>query len=126
MKTLLCIMALLSGSLLLAQNSAAANNEQKSNHSKGQVTVTGCVGQFGGDYTLTKQDPGITYELQATGKTRLHNYLGKRVEVTGNAAPTMSSSSDAMDKAGSAAPTTITINSIRIIDQDCSERDVSR
>jgi hypothetical protein len=126
MKILFCIAVLLSGSLLLAQNGTAANNDQKSNDPKGQVTVTGCVSRFGGDYTLTKENPGITYELQATGKTRLKNYLGKRVEVTGNTAPTLSSSSDAMDKSGSAAPTTITINSIKIIDQDCSQRDVSR
>jgi hypothetical protein len=126
MKTLICAIALLSGGLLLAQNGSAASNEQKSNDSKGQVTLTGCVSRFGGDYTLTKENPGITYELQATGKTRLKNYLGKRVEVTGNAAPTMSSSSDAMDKTGSAAPTTITIDSIKIIDQNCSQSDVSR
>jgi hypothetical protein len=126
MKTLICIMALLSGSLLLAQNGTAANNEKKSNDPNGQVTVTGCVSQFGGDYTLTKENPGITYELQATGKTKLRHYLGKRVAVTGNAAPTMSSSSDALDRAGSPAPTTITISSIKILDGDCSQRDVSR
>jgi hypothetical protein len=126
MKTLVCIMAFLSGGLLLAQNSAAVNNGERSSDPNGQVTVTGCVSRFGGDYTLMKENPGITYELQATGKTHLKNYLGKRVEVTGNAAPTMSSSSDATDKAGSAAPTTITISSIKVLDKDCSQRDVSR
>ncbi len=124
MKKLFFCVLLFSGSLLLAQSSAADN--QASRDSKGQVTVTGCVSQFGGDYTLIKDNPYITYELQATGKTRLRNYLGKRVEVTGNAAPTLSSSSDAMDKMGSAAPTTITISSIKVLDKDCSQRDVSR
>jgi len=48
------------------------------------------------------------------------------VEVTGSESPTMSTSSDAMNKVGSAAPVTININSIKVLDKDCSARDVSR
>jgi hypothetical protein len=67
-----------------------------------------------------KQDPGITYQLQATGKIRLKHYLGQRVEATGTESPTMSTSSDAMNKVGSAAPVTLTITSIRTIEKECT------
>jgi hypothetical protein len=71
-----------------------------------------------------KENPAITYELQATGKTKLKRYLGQRVEVTGTEGPTLSSSSDATRS--SAAPVTLTITSIRTLDKDCSEQSVSR
>jgi hypothetical protein len=64
----------------------------------------------------------MTYQLQATGKIRLRNYLGQRVEATGNESPTMSTSSDAMNKVGSAAPVTLTITSIRTINKECTVR----
>ena len=44
----------------------------------------------------------MTYELQATGKIKLRHYLGQRVEAIGSESPTMSTSSDAMEKVGSA------------------------
>jgi hypothetical protein len=117
---------LLSGSLLVAQDTPAANTkERKTKASKEEVTVQGCVGRSSGDYVLTKQNPAMTYELQATGKTRLRNYLGQRVEVTGTESPTMSSSSDAMNKTGSAAPVTLTISSIKTIDKECTARQAS-
>ena len=119
MKRLFFVTLLLSGGFLLTQDSAA-NSDQKSKTSKDEITVQGCVGRSSGDYVLTKQNPAMTYELQATGKTRLKHYLGQRVEVTGKESPTMSTSSDAMNKTGSAAPTTITITSIRTIDKECT------
>jgi hypothetical protein len=126
MKTLLCVL-LLSGSLLLAQDGASAKtNQQGDNDSKGQVTMRGCVSRSNGDYTLIKQDPAVTYELQGTHKIKLRHYLGQRVEVTGSESPTMASSSDAMNKIGSAAPITLTVTSIKTLDKNCSARDVSR
>jgi hypothetical protein len=119
MKRLFFVTLLLSGSFLLAQDSAPAKSDQKSKTSNDEITVQGCVGRSSGDYVLTKQNPAMTYELQATGKTRLKHYLGQRVEVTGKESPTMSTSSDAMNKTGSAAPTTINITSIRTIDKEC-------
>ncbi|MGA8619480.1 MAG: hypothetical protein WB660_13315 [Candidatus Sulfotelmatobacter sp.] len=116
---------LLSGSFLLAQNSYAAGaGPQDSKDSKGQVTIRGCVSRSSGDYILMKQNPPVTYELQATHKIRLSHYLGQRVEVTGTESPTLSTSSDAMNKTGSAAPVTLNITSIRTIDKDCPERAV--
>ena len=126
MRPLWCAL-LLSGSLLLAQDSAPANtNQQGGKDSKGEVTVRGCVSRSSGDYILMKQDPAVSYELQGTHKIRLRNYLGQRVEVTGNESSTMASSSDALNKVGSAAPVTLTITSIKTLDKDCSARDVSR
>jgi hypothetical protein len=130
MKTLLFVTVLLSGSLLFAQSSTAANNDQRTAQnvpgSHGKVTVTGCVSMFSGDYTLVKDNPAITYELQTTGKLRLHDYLGHRVEVTGRQQESMSTSSDAMDREGSPSPLTIKISSIKTLDRDCSQKPVSR
>jgi hypothetical protein len=112
---------LLSGSFLLAQDSAPAS-QQESKSSKGEITVQGCVGRSSGDYVLTKQNPAMTYQLQATGKTRLRNYLGQRVEVTGTEGPTLSTSSDALNKTGSASSVTLTISSIKTVDKECTVR----
>jgi hypothetical protein len=115
---------LLSSSFLLAQDSNSAKQDTK--NAKGEVTMTGCVSRSNGDYTLMKEDPSITYELQGAHGVKLRHYLGQRVEVTGTKSPTMASSSDAMNKVGSAAPVTITVTSIKTLDKDCSARDVSR
>jgi hypothetical protein len=112
-----------SGSFLLAQDSYPANNNRSEmKDSKGQITVTGCVSRSSGDYTLIKQNPSITYELQGSHGVKLRNYLGQRVEVTGAESPTMSSSSDAMNKTGSAAPITLTVTSIRTLEKNCPVR----
>ncbi len=125
MRTFLCGL-LLSGRFLLAQYSTPPSTGQHdAKDSKGQVTVQGCVGRSSGDYVLTKQNPAMTYELQGTHKIRLRNYLGQRVEVTGSESPTMSTSSDAMNKTGSAASVTLTITSIRTIDKECTVRQPS-
>jgi hypothetical protein len=124
MKTL-CFVLVLSGSVLLAQDSNSNTSKQNSKASKGDVTVQGCVGRFSGDYILTKQQPAITYELQATGKIKLRQYLGQRVEVTGSEAPSMSTSSDALTKTGSASAVTITISSIKTISKECTVREAS-
>ena len=110
MRTLLFALTL-SGAFLLAQDSAPGTPKD----SKGQVTLQGCLSRSSGDYILMKQNPGVSYQLQATGKIKLRHYLGQRVEVTGSESPTMSTSSDAINRVGSAAPVTLTINSIRTV-----------
>jgi hypothetical protein len=117
---------LLSGSFLLAQDSNSNMSRENSKDSKGQITVEGCVGRSSGDYVLTKQNPGVSYELQATGNIKLRNYLGQRVEVVGTEGPSMSSSSDAMNKTGSAASSMITVGAIRTIDKVCTVRQPSQ
>jgi hypothetical protein len=72
-----------------------------------------------------KQDPGVSYQLQATGKIKLRRYLGQRVEVTGSETPTMSTSSDALNRSGSASPVTILITSIRTVSKECTVRPAS-
>ncbi len=118
--TVLSFAMLLSGTFLLAQDSSSPRENAKD--SKGQVTVQGCVGRSSGDYVLTKQNPGMTYELQATGKIKLRNYLGQRVEVVGTESPSLSTSSDAMNKTGSAASSTISVSAITTIDKNCAVR----
>jgi hypothetical protein len=106
---------LLVASFALAQNSPAATSD----NSKGSVTVQGCVTRSNGDYILIKQDPGASYELQSTGKIKLKNYLGQRVEITGDQSPSLSNSSD---QGRSASPVTITIRSIKTVDKECPSR----
>ncbi|MGA9980257.1 MAG: hypothetical protein WBQ08_16685 [Candidatus Sulfotelmatobacter sp.] len=120
-----CIALLLSSSFLLAH--AQDTNPSKtaphtSKDAKEQVTVQGCVTRSSGDYILIRQDPGMTYELQPTGKTKLRRYLGQRVEVTGTESPSMSTSSDAMARMGSPASVTLTITSIKTIEKECPAR----
>ena len=117
---------LLSGSFLLAQDSNPSNTgQQKSKDSKGQVTIQGCVGRSSGDYILMKQDPAMTYELQATGKTKIGQYLGQQVEVTGKTSPSLSTSSDSLGRGGAPSSLTLTATSIRTIAKECTERLVS-
>lgn len=120
MRTLV-IALLLSGSFLFAQDTNASNPSQHdSKGAKGQVTVQGCVSRESGDFVLIKQDPGMTYELQSTRKTKLSQYLGQRVEITGTEAPSMSTSSDTSARSGSPSPVTLTIASIKTISKECT------
>lgn len=76
MRRVCLVVLLFSGSFLLAQDSnSSAMSPENSNNSKGQVTVQGCVGRASGDFILTQQNPAMTYELQATGRTKLGQYL---------------------------------------------------
>jgi hypothetical protein len=112
---------LLSGSFLLAQDGASSNSgRQAAKDSKGQVTLQGCLSRSSGDYILMKQDPGVTYELQASGKTKLRHYLGQQVEVSGTESPSMSTSSDSSARSGSPSPVTLTITSIKTIAKECT------
>jgi len=126
MRRLLFVL-LLSGSSLLAQNSTPRTADQNnSNGSNGQITVQGCVDRARGDYILFRQNPGMTYELQAKGKTRLRQYLGQQVEVTGTKSPSLSTSSDSLTNSGSPAPVTLTVISIKTIAKECSSYEVPR
>ena len=119
---LLLFTLLVSTGFVLAQDNKPATSAEHSKHAKGEITVQGCVARASGDYILMKFDPAVTYQLQATGKLRLRNYLGQRVELTGWKSPTMSTSSDFLTKTGSASPETITIDSIKTIDKECGAR----
>src|SRR5580700_51337 len=116
---------LLSSSFLLAQDSSPMSQANPKD-SKGQVTIHGCVSRLNGDFILMKQDPAVTYELQAANKIKLGKYLGQRVEVVGKESPSLGTSSDASARAGSASPVTITVTSIKTLNKECSEQTVSR
>ncbi len=114
-----CFVFLLSAGFLLAQD-----NNPSQNKSKGEITLQGCVARASGDYIVIKQNPAITYELQATGKIKLRQYLGQRVEVTGKESPSMSTSSDAITKTGAPSSVTLTITSIKTVAKQCTVRQV--
>jgi hypothetical protein len=114
----LSFVLLLLGSLLLAQES---NPSQKNSNTSGQITVQGCVSRSSGDYILTKQDPGMSYQLHATGKISLAHYLGQQVEVTGQESPSMGTSSNSSGRIGSPSVALI-ITSIKTVEKRCSAR----
>lgn len=126
MKSLLFFALLFLAATLFAQDSNSNSPKSHGKSSKDEVTLQGCVSRSNGDYILMKQDPGVAYELQPTGKMRLRHYLGKQVEITAHSEPTLSSSSDALNKVGSAAPVTLAIISIRTISSHCYEGGVPR
>lgn len=108
---------LLAATLAAAQDNNSAPAQDNGKHDKNWVTVQGCVSRANGDYILIKQDPAITYELHRTGKIKLHEYLGQRVEVSGNTYTSMSTSSDATTRGPS--PITISVSSIKTLDKAC-------
>jgi len=122
MKMAVSLAVLLVASLTLAQSNqnAPSNQPSKNSNSDSSVTVRGCVTIQNGDYVLSKQDPGNTYQLQNGEKIKLRNYLGQRVEIRGTKSTTMPTSEDAINgRAGSASPVTIAIQSIKTISKEC-------
>jgi hypothetical protein len=118
MKWAVALTVLLVGSLMWAQSNQSSPSNNSNNN--GTVTVRGCVTMLNGDYVLSKQDPGNTYQLQKGERIKLRNYLGQRVEITGTKSTTMPTSEDAINgRAGSASPVTITIKSIETISKEC-------
>jgi hypothetical protein len=119
MKMAMWVAVLLSASFSLAQSNKPARSDQPSNNN-GQLTVRGCVTMLNGDYVLTQQDPGNTYQLQKTDHIKLKSYLGQRVEIMGTKSETIPTSEDAVNgRLGSASPVTITIKSIKTISKEC-------
>jgi hypothetical protein len=118
----LWFVSLLLSSFLLAQESNPGNSSQNNSRtSTGQITVQGCLARSGGDYILMKLDPGMTYQLRATGKIKLSHYLGQQVEVTGKESPSLRTSSSTSARMGSAS-VALTITTIKTIEKQCSTR----
>lgn len=111
-KAMMVFVLLIGGSSLMAQ----ATSDRSRSDKQGQVTVRGCISRSSGDYVLTQFDPGNSYVLHPRNNIRLEDYLGQEVKVSGTVSPTLSDSSDA---ARSAPSTTITVNSISTISQEC-------
>jgi len=122
---LMLVAVLLAVSSLMAQSDPDQTGIASKAHSKdpkGDVAVQGCVAMgFSGSYVLMQTDPGNTYELEkGSRKIKLGPHLGERVEVTGWERPSLSTSSDALTRIGSASPVTIMVTSIRTITRRCT------
>jgi hypothetical protein len=121
MKTMFLLLFTFALSAAAQTGSTQANTRSKpSKKGKNEVTVQGCVSKSNTDYILMQTDPGNTYELQATGKLHLRDYLGQQVEVTGVESPSLLTSSDSLTKSGPASAVTITISSIKTLEKKCS------
>jgi hypothetical protein len=123
----LLFVVLLSSSFLLAQDSSStASGQDNAKASNGQVTVDGCVDRSRGDWVLIQQSPGMTYQLQGTGKLKINHYFGQRVEVTGTKQSALSTSSDALSQGGSPSPVSIRVTSIKTLAKQCSAHQVTK
>jgi hypothetical protein len=123
MKLCMLFCALFCASVAIAQQ---ANQDQSADPSRssskrdtGPVTMRGCLGKFGEDYTLTRPNAQQTYELQGSKGIKLSKYLGKQVEVTGTEGPSMGTTAPNEAATGSASPITITVTSVKTIEQKC-------
>ena len=119
MKVTLFVLFVLAVSAVAQTDSTQASSGH-SKKAKDEVTVQGCVSKLNTDYVLTQADQGNTYELQATGKLHLRQYLGQQVEVTGAEVSTMGTSSDFIARTGVASPVTIIVDSIKTVQKKCS------
>jgi hypothetical protein len=96
------------------------NSSTVGNKSKSEITAKGCVAKQSTDYLLIQADQGNSYELQGSNKVRLKHYLGQEVEVTGVESPSMPTSSDYLARSGDATSVTITVHTIKTIQERCS------
>jgi hypothetical protein len=122
MKWLVLPTVLLAASFCLGQAAQPNGSVDNRQAGSGEITVRGCVGMSAGDYILTEQDPGMTYELSANDKTRLRHYLGQRVEVVGTKSASTATSSDATMPTGSPASVTLHVHTIKTISKECRTR----
>jgi hypothetical protein len=122
MRQTMLLVLLVSASIIAAQDNNLPKSAtlDSSKPSKGQITVEGCVGRSNGDYTLVKPDPAMTYELHATGKTKLSPYLGQQVQVTGTTSPSLRTSSDSLEGRAPSS-VTLTVTTIRTVAKECTE-----
>jgi len=123
MRRLLVVLMLSSG-FLLAQSNNAPATDQNDKAAKSQVTVRGCVDRERGDYVLVQQDPGMTWELQGSGKVKVSKYFGQQVEVTGRKVTSLPTSSDSMTNSSAPSPVTIIVSSVKVLDKSCTARPV--
>jgi hypothetical protein len=102
-----------------AQDQSGSASPSSSGTDNGQVTMQGCLGKFGEDYTLSRPNAQQTYELQGGKGIKLSKYLGQQVEVTGAKGPSMGTTAPNEAGTGSASPVTITVTSIKTVEQKC-------
>ncbi|HTA23876.1 MAG TPA: hypothetical protein VK763_10105 [Terriglobales bacterium] len=101
------------------QDQSGSASRSSADQNNGRVTMRGCLGKFGEDYTLTRRNAEETYELQASKGIKLSKYLGQQVEVTGTKGPSMGTTAPNEAVTGSASPITITVTSVKTIEQKC-------
>jgi RNase P/RNase MRP subunit p29 len=128
-KTIQALVILLAVGSLKAQSASDPSGSANTRHSKpskGEITLQGCLGRATGDYILTQTDPGNTFKLEkANRKLKLGPHLGEQVLVTGWKSPTLSSSSDALNRAGPPSSVTLMVTSISTVEKECTAREVT-
>jgi hypothetical protein len=122
------LVVLFAVSSLMAQSGpdrSSGANKPRSKNSEGEITVQGCLERATGDYVLMQTDPGNTYELeQGSRKIKLDPHVGEQVVVTGWKSPSLSTSSDSLNRFGAPSSLTIMVTRIRTIEEQCTTRDV--
>src|SRR5215469_522369 len=82
------------------QASAQADTTAQTPSDSTQITVRGCLRSERGNYILIENQTGTIYALQNVG-TKLHGFLRKEIEVTGEAKPGSVRTGVRPEKAGS-------------------------
>ena len=123
MKTVAFLVGLFAVSSLMAQSGpdrSSGANQAGSKNAKSEITVQGCLGRATGDYVLMQTDPGNTYEVEkGNRKIKLSPHLGEEVEIKGWKSPSLSTSSDSLNRFGAPSSATIMVTSIRTIKKEC-------
>ena len=114
---------LFAASLLMAQSIGQSANVNKahSEKSRGDITIRGCLSMsVVGGYLLRQADSRDTYNLEkGSREISLGPHVGEQVEVTGWESNALSTSSDALNRTGSAASVTLMVISIRTTARRC-------
>jgi hypothetical protein len=124
-----CLVVLFAvGSLVAESNPDQASNPSATypKNSKGEITVQGCLAKATGDYILVQTDPGNTFKLEKGSRNiKLGPHLGEQVVVTGWKSATLSTSSDALNRAGPPSSVTLMVTSLRTLAKECTVREVT-
>ncbi len=125
--TLLLLSFLLSGYMLIAQNSSSTSNSTQAS-SGDQNTVQGCLSRSDNGYTLTDK-AGTKYQL-AGDTSKLSEHVGHEVRITGStmqgsASASSASSSSSMSGGNSSGEPTIDVTNVEHISKTCSSSNSS-
>jgi hypothetical protein len=118
--TLLAFVLLLGTSWVSAQTSAAASQEGSSHESNpegSEQTVTGCLGQSNGQYTLVRKN-GIAYKLSRDSE-QLSGYVGQEVRITGMVVAKSGSNGTQEANGTGGTAETLRVHSVKHISNTC-------
>ena len=127
---LLASIALLCASFAWAQQTAAQSDQSSSasaSASPNSGTMQGCVSAVDGNYVLTQDETGATYQLVGS-EDQLKSHVGHEVRITGQvtnagSSPDQGPGSSATGSSGTGASgsSVIQVSDVKMISKKCSQ-----